>query len=332
MTLTYYGHEQERVGQTAAALRSFQEAVSILEALVRSNPSDAQSYRKLAAGRPGRPVVAQWQRDLADAYRGLGVAQQSAGQRAEALHSLEKALTLFRALIRDYPTAIDNHVILAVHLSTVGLLLDELGQTTAALRYHQEALAILDTRLRHISSDDGVKAERADTINWIAALEHKMGRISEAIGSYEQARDVIRKLVRDHPQVVRYRQALCIGDKGLAGLYRKVGRWTEAIALLDEAQAILEPLARTWPTYHYHMACCLALRIPPASASRTSLAAEDGRRYGDRAMVELRQAVAGGIKPFEDYRTDPNLDPLRDREDFRALLMDLAFPVDPLAP
>ncbi len=177
-----------------------------------------------------------------------------------------------------------------------------------------------------------VQAERADTINWIAALEHKMGRISEAIGSYEQARDVIRKLVSDDPQVLRYRQALCIGDKGLAGLYRKVGRFTEAIALLDEAQAILEPLAATWPTYHYHLGCCLAIRIPPAPASRTSLAVEDSQHYGDRAMVELRQAVARGIKPLEDYRTDPNLDPLRSRDDFRALLMDLAFPVDPFAP
>ena len=83
-----------------------------------------------------------------------------------------------------------------------------MGQPAAALRSHQEALAILDTQLRHVSSDPGVKAERADTINWIAALQHKLGRTAEAIRSYEQARDVIRKLVRDHPEVVRYRQAL----------------------------------------------------------------------------------------------------------------------------
>ncbi len=331
-TLTAYGHEQERVGQTAAALRSFQDAVLILESQVHDNPSDAQSHRRRAAGSNGRPVVFQWQRDLANAYRGLGVAQQSSGRRAEALHSLEKALTLLRALIRDYPTAIDIHVSLAVNLSTVGLLLDEMGQTTLALRSQQEALAIWDTQPRHASNSMNVKAERADTINWIAALEHKLGRITEAIRSHEQARDVIRQLVRDHPEVVRYRQALCIGDKGLAGLYRKAGRWEEAPALLDEAQAILEPLAQTWPTYHYHLACCLALRIPPAPASRNSLAAEDGRRYGDRAMVELRRAVAGGIKPLEDYQTDPNLDPLRRREDFRALLMDLAFPPDSFSP
>ena len=331
-TLTGFGHEQERVGQTAASLRSFQEAVLILEVLVRGNSGDAESHHKLTGVRLGPPVVAAWQRDLANAYRGLGVGQQTAGQRALALHSFEKALTLYRAQIRDYPAAIDNHLALAATISTVGLLLDELGQSTAALRYHQEALAIFDTRLRHISNDDGVKAERADTVNWIAALEHKMGRISEAIGSYEQARAVIRKLVSDHPQVLRYRQALCIGDKGLAGLYRKVSRCAEALGLLDEAQAILEPLAQSWPTYHYHMACCLALRIPPTPAGGTSLAVEDSQQYGDRAMVELRQAVAVGIKPLEDYRTDPNLDPLRGREDFRAILMDLAFPVNPLTP
>ena len=48
-------------------------------------------------------------------------------------------------------------------------------------------------------------------------------------------------------------------------------------------------------------------------------------------MDSLRLAAAGGPKPFETYRTDPNLDPLRDREDFQMLLLDLAFPVDPLA-
>jgi serine/threonine protein kinase len=331
VTLTHYGLEQERIGQTAAALRSIREGLPILETQVRGNPSDAQPQRKLTLGYNGRPIVAQWQKELAFGYRGLGVIQQSAGQPTEALHSLEKALTLWRALVRDHPTAIDYQVFLAVNLSTSGLLLDEMGQPTLALRSQQEALAIWDTRLRHASSDTGVKAERADTINWIAALEHKLGRPAEAIRSYEQARDVIRKLVRDHPQVVRYRQALCIGDTGLAAVYRKLGRWQDALELLDEAQKILEGLPKEWPTYHYHMACCLALRIPPTTASRTPREVEDGRRYGDQAMIALQRTVAGGLKTFEIFRSDPNLGPLRDREDFQALLMDLAFPADPFA-
>ena len=129
--------------------------------------------------------------------------------------------------------------------------------------------------MRHRGSDPGSQAERADTINWIARLQNKLGRTAEAIESYEQARGVIQKLVRDHPDIVRYRQALDIGDTGLAGLYRKIGRWQEALELLDEAQKLLESLPPTWPTYHYHMACCLALRIPPATASRTLAEVED---------------------------------------------------------
>ena len=100
---------------------------------------------------------------------------------------------------------------------------------------------------------------------------------------------------------------------------------------IDEAQKLLESLPRTWPTYHYHMARCLALRIPPASANRTSSEVEDARRYGDQAMQALRRSVAGGFKTREIYRTSPELEPLHDRDDFRTLLMDLALPLDPFA-
>ncbi len=326
------GVEQERIGQLAAALRSFQEAVLILEIQIRGNPSDPPPQRNRTGGRKGTPILVQLQVNLASAYRGLGIAQQSSGRRALALRSLEKAVTIRRALVRDDPAPIDFLVHLASNLSALGLLLDEMGQSAAALSCHQEALAIFDTRLRHASKDTGLQAERADTINWIAALEHKMGRIADSIRSHEQAREVIQKLVRDEPQVRRYKQALCIGDKGLGGLYRKVGRWNEALALLDEAQAIMEPFEQTWPTYYYHLACCLALRIPPDSESPSPLAAVDGRRNGDRAMTALRRAATRANKSFNDYRTDPNLDPLRDRDDFRALLMDLALPADPFAP
>jgi hypothetical protein len=101
--------------------------------------------------------------------------------------------------------------------------------------------------------------------------------------------------------------------------------------LLDEAQKLLESLPRTWPTYYYHLACCLALRIPLTTASRTSHEAEEIRRYGDQAMISLRRSVAGGFKTFEIYRSTPDLEPLHEREDFQVLLMDLALPTDPFA-
>ena len=100
---------------------------------------------------------------------------------------------------------------------------------------------------------------------------------------------------------------------------------------MTRPKGILESLPQTWPTYHYHLACCLALRIPPATASRNFHEVEERRRYGDQAMISLRRSVAGGFKTFEIYRSTPDLEPLRDREDFQVLLMDLAFPTDPFA-
>ena len=48
-------------------------------------------------------------------------------------------------------------------------------------------------------------------------------------------------------------------------------------------------------------------------------------------MAGLRQAVTMGYRNPDAYRTESALDPLRNRPDFRALMMDLAFPAQPLA-
>ena len=48
-------------------------------------------------------------------------------------------------------------------------------------------------------------------------------------------------------------------------------------------------------------------------------------------MAVLRQAVAMGYRSPHVYRAESALDPLRDRDDFRLLMMDLAMPADPFA-
>jgi hypothetical protein len=63
--------------------------------------------------------------------------------------------------------------------------------------------------------------------------------------------------------------------------------------------------------------------------ARTSALLAPG--LADQAMTDLRQASAVGWRNPAAYRYEPALGPLRDREDFTLLMMDLAMPAEPFA-
>ena len=48
-------------------------------------------------------------------------------------------------------------------------------------------------------------------------------------------------------------------------------------------------------------------------------------------MDLLHKAIAVGYRSPDAFRTEDALDPLRDRDEFRRMMMDLAMPADPFA-
>jgi hypothetical protein len=63
----------------------------------------------------------------------------------------------------------------------------------------------------------------------------------------------------------------------------------------------------------------------------SGVSAGEGAAAADRAMTWLRRAVALDYALPVIFQNETALGPLRDRDDFRLLMMDLAMPVDPLA-
>jgi hypothetical protein len=63
----------------------------------------------------------------------------------------------------------------------------------------------------------------------------------------------------------------------------------------------------------------------PGAAARSQIGPQGGlaEQYADRAMDALRLSVAKGFSSIPALRTDPDLDPLRKREDFGKLLKEL---------
>ena len=113
-------------------------------------------------------------------------------------------------------------------------------------------------------------------------------------------------------------------------VHQALNQPTEAARVAAEAVRIAKDsagLAGGNPTELYNVACTLALSIPLTEGEpRQALAAE--------AVRTLKNAIAAGWSNAQHTSHDPDLDPLRDRDDFRRLLAELfdrTFPADPFA-
>jgi WD40 repeat protein/tRNA A-37 threonylcarbamoyl transferase component Bud32 len=157
------------------------------------------------------------------------------------------------------------------------------------------------------------------------------GRLADAIRDLQQARDRLRPLLRANPGDRRLASRLerCLGI--LAAALRQSDRPVEAFASLQESLRVAEAIIDPGPGDVYNLACGysqLSLlsehATPPApSSERAALA--------DRAMEALRRALAAGFSDFRLMDRDEDLDPLRSRADFKALMLDRGFPLNPFA-
>jgi hypothetical protein len=82
----------------------------------------------------------------------------------------------------------------------------------------------------------------------------------------------------------------------------------------------------------FQTACCHAALAGLAGRAGSGVSAAEGSEEATRAMGWLRRAVGVGYRNANEVRIESALDPLRSRDDFRLIIMDLAFPAEPFAP
>jgi hypothetical protein len=157
------------------------------------------------------------------------------------------------------------------------------------------------------------------------------GRLADAIRDLQRSRDQFRPLLRANPgdRHLASRLGLCLGILGAA--LRANDRQVEALASLQESQGLLEAIIDPGPSDVYNLACGysqLSLLSEHATAPATF---PERAAPTDRAMEALRRALAAGFSDFQLMDRDKDLDPLRTRADFKALMLDRGFPLDPFA-
>ena len=112
--------------------------------------------------------------------------------------------------------------------------------------------------------------------------------------------------------------------RGLAR--RDLGDPAGAAADARRALALYDGLPSRSGEEWFETACCHAALAGLAGRAGSGVSAAEAAAEADAAMALLHKAVGMGYRDADAFRTEDALDPLRDRADFRLLMMDLALP------
>jgi serine/threonine-protein kinase len=302
-------------GDSSGAQAAFDKALTIQQKLVDANPNV--------------PMIRQ---QLARSYNSLGEVLSAAGDTTGALVAHGKALVIQQTLAASNPSITLYEQSLAWSQHAIGLLLLENGDMAGALTAHGRAL---DTYQKLANANpkipefrNGMAVSHGET----ADVRRRLGRNAEARKEYDRAIELFEQLVRDNPEVTDHSSLLARSLRGRGLARRELADVAGAAADTRRALGIWDSLASRSGLDWYYTACCHAALGGLAGRDGSSVSVAEAVTEADAAIALLRKAIAMDYRAVSAYRTEDALDPLRSRDDFRLLMMDLEFPSDPFAP
>jgi len=292
-----------RVDNPDRAAKLYLQALDVLAKLVEDYPlAEHQS------------LLATTQMNLASVYL-------SRGWYDKAETTLKGAQRVYGRLMGGRPDVLPEYwQSLARSHAILGMAYRSLAQPEKAEAAQQQALEIFEKLAK----------EHPDVLEY----GYDLGRCSEALA------ETLDRAGRPDAAVVRHEKAIEILE-GIIGrgydaaraalLAARIGRAAALAGRGDHVRAVAEAEALTrqgglLSVHVYNIACVFSRasaavdhdgKLSPADRARLNA------RYADRAMDFLRQAVAEGWRHPQVIKTDPDVEPLRAREDFRKVLSDL---------
>jgi tetratricopeptide (TPR) repeat protein len=302
----------ERTGRPAEAEPEYRAALAL--------------WRNLA---DDYPAVTLYREAVASYHRVLGELLERTGRPAEAEPEYRTALTFARKLADDEHAHEGFRQSLALIHNALGWLLAQTGKPEKAEAEYREALALFGTRAENNPRDLPLRDNVANLENNLSVVLRRRGRLEEARDLCDRAVKVREALVKEDPKTSGYRSGLaenCL-NRGLAR--RALGDPAGAAADLRRAVALYGALPPPRSgTDLFLSACAHAALAGLARQAGAGVSTAVGSSEAESAMALLHRAVSLGYRTFDTYRIEDALDPLRGREDFQLLMMDLAFPAE----
>lgn len=269
------------------------------------------------------PEVTNYRSELAAAHNNLGALLMLSGQWVEAETELRRGMVLRQKLVADNPVVTDFRSELAESHGTLGGLLLRTGQIQAAENVYRQAIEIY----QQLISDEPTVSEHRNSLG--ASLTNSadairlQGRPAEALEGYEQAITLVEQLIGEDPTTTRYRFDLAFKLRR-RGLTRNIlGDPAGAAEDARRALELLKNLTPSMPGQEFETACCHAQLAGLAGIEGTNVAAEQRDTEAEQAIRLLPLSVDSGLSSVTEFRTEAALDSLREREDFKKMMVEL---------
>jgi serine/threonine-protein kinase len=321
IALSYYwtGVIRRRNGQVREAMAALERAREIAAELTAAHRDSVNDERTLA-----------W------CYNNIGLIRLDEGDTAAALAAYERSRRIKQKIAEEHPSVAEYRRDVASSYMSIGSALRESGRPAEALASHRAAERILRSLLDTYPAVSLLQSNLANCLDEIGDVLRLVDHTAEARESYDRALSILDALARANPMATEDQSYPMLGIelqglKGLAATQVAAGQIAEAVASCRRAIAKGGRLRSGYGEAYYYLAKCHALLGGTAGKSGSGLSANEGASELDKAMEVLRRAVAAGYHPFHWMQRDLDLDALRPRPDFQLLMMDLAFPADPVA-
>ena len=362
VTFNWLGDLLERTGDLAGALAEYRKDLELMRALAAEHPEVPDYRRELAVSHGGvgallektgdlaaalaeqrryqelmralaaeHPAVLNYRHNVAVSHDRIGRLLERIGDLAGALAEYRKGQELMRALAGEHPEVPDYRRGLAVSYFRVGNHLTTGGKPAEALAELERARFLFETLAQAAPNVPDYRDALAFALNYAGDAHRDLGRSGEARDRHVRAVALAEALASEYPKVPGYRARLADSLRRLARLKLDAGDGAGADADARRAVALFEGLPTRDGRELYWLACARAALGAAAVRSGAGTSAALESDLADRAMNDLRQAVAAGYRSSAMYRHESALAPLRGRGDFQLLLLDLAMPADAFA-
>ncbi|MFL5241407.1 MAG: protein kinase domain-containing protein [Gemmataceae bacterium] len=342
--------DQEK-GQTSLATKSHQSAIAHFKNLVRDNPAVGRYQNNLAKGHfnlgivqmesrqlpqavksfktavsihnvlaEKDPDVADYVNSLVLSYNLLAIVERESGDRPNSVLSLKEALKVQRRAVDSHPDVLSSRRELGLCHHNLGCFLLEDADLPAAEKSLRDALDIRKKLLENHLQVTDFQNEVAITLVKLADVLQEKGKPAEAAELLTEALPHHKVALSGNPKNIKYQNHFVQNRLVFGKVSLRQKDHGKAAEVARELAAMPGPAA------NYDAACMFALCVLIAKddAGLAELQRNEvGSKYADAAMEQLQAAVKKGFRNAAHMKQDTDLDPIRQREDFKKMLADL---------